>query len=102
MMELMLDMVHRAKHAKKKGMRTRTLTLDDEETEGMGSECCSEKTNVSRTAKLRATMKEMLRRLPASVSQRNSAKSNQSKKSSAKHSLVSLLSKRPRSAKKQE
>lgn len=102
MMELMLDMIYRAKHAKKKGMRTRTLTLDDEETEGMGSECGSEKTNVSRTAKLRATMKEMLRRLPASVSRRNSAKSYQSNKSSAKHSLASLLSKRLRSAKKQE
>lgn len=63
MMELMLDMIYRAKNAKKKGMVTRTLSLDDEELESLGSLSGSEKTfNVSRTAKLTATVKEMLHR----------------------------------------
>jgi hypothetical protein len=76
MMELMLDMIYREKNAKKKGMVTRTLSLDGVELESVGSPSVSEKTHVSRTAKLRATVKEMLRRIPGSFARRRSAKSS--------------------------
>merc|ERR1719316_2448228 len=95
-------MIYREKNAKKKGMVTRTLSLDGVELESVGSVSDSERTNVSRIAQLRATVKEMLRRMPASLARRKSEKSNQSKSSSAKQSLVSHLSKHLRGAKKQD
>jgi len=104
MMELMLDMIYRAKNAKKKGKVTRTMSFDGEEfeLESRGSVSDSEKTNVSRIAQLKATVKERLHRMPASLARRKSDQSNQSKSSSAKQSLVSYLSKGLRGAKKQE
>jgi len=107
MMELMLDMIYRTKgnHAKfnkKKGMVTRTLSLDPEDLESMSNLSGSEKTNVSRADKLRATVKEMLHRMPASFARRRSVKSSQSKSCGTKQSVVSHLSKRLRSALKQE
>lgn len=104
MTELMLDMIYRSKNAKKKGKVTRTMSFDGEEfeLESRGSVSDSEKAHVSRIAQLKATVKERLRRMPASLAQRKSEQSNQSKSSSGKQSLVSHLSKRLRGAKKQE
>jgi len=119
MMELMLDMIYRAKNAKKKGKVTRTMSFDGEEfeLESRGSVSDSEKTNVSRIAQLKATVKERLGRMPAmrtkapvrnraisesDLARRKSEQSNQSKSSSAKQSFVSHLSKRLRGAKRQE
>merc|ERR1711904_59279 len=85
MMELMLDMIYR----KKKGMVTRTLSLGGEELESVDSLSSSEKGNMSRADRLRATVKDMLRRMPASLAPRKSVKSSPSKSSSAKQSLVS-------------
>jgi hypothetical protein len=104
MTELMLDMIYRSKNAKKKGKVTRTMSFDGEEfeLESRGSVSDSEKANVSRIAQIKATVKERLRKMPASLAQRKSEQSNQSKSSSGKQSLVSHLSKRLRGAKKQE
>eukprot|EP00746_Dinoflagellata_sp_MGD_P040055 gnl/MRDRNA2_/MRDRNA2_19666_c0_seq1.p1 gnl/MRDRNA2_/MRDRNA2_19666_c0~~gnl/MRDRNA2_/MRDRNA2_19666_c0_seq1.p1 ORF type:complete len:228 (+),score=37.60 gnl/MRDRNA2_/MRDRNA2_19666_c0_seq1:110-793(+) len=76
MMELMLDMIYRAKNAKKKGLVTRTLSLDPEELESMDSPSDSERINVSRTEKLRAIVKEMFRRMPASFARWKSVKNS--------------------------
>lgn len=94
MTELMLDMIYRAKNAKKKGMVTRTLSLDDVELDSAVSPSGSERTwssfgSVSvptKAAKLRAAIREMLHRMSASFAGPKSSKSSRSKSSSAKRS----------------
>merc|ERR550537_1652610 len=99
-------MIYRAKNDTMKGKVLKTLSFgdlnfnDEFELESRGSVSDSEKAHVSRIAQLKATVKERLRRMPASLAQRKSEQSNQSKSSSGKQSLVSHLSKRLRGAKK--